>query len=87
VYQVRESLSSNLPKHAARFGRKPARQFSSVLRIVLPAWLQIIGTIEDPADHVPFSEPYRVVPHSVQHSAVDLPVGLGSSRTRGTMSQ
>jgi len=55
---MRESLSGNLPKHAARIGRKPLRELSSVLRIGLTAWLQIIGTVEHPADHVPFGESY-----------------------------
>ena len=55
---MRESLSGNLPKHAARIGRKPVRELSPVLRIGLPAWLQIIGAIEHPADHVPFGESY-----------------------------
>src|SRR5437867_13067053 len=81
VYQVRESLSGNLTEYPARIGRKPAREFSSVLRFLLPARFQIVGTVKHPTDHIPLGEAHRVIPNGVQHAAVGLPVRLGPGRT------
>jgi hypothetical protein len=67
---VRESLSGNLTEHRAGVGGELERELGSVLRLLRPTRFQIVGTVEHPADHVPFGEPYRVVANGVQHSAV-----------------
>ena len=77
--------SGYLAQHSSWITGETGRQLGPSALIEVPARLQEIGAVEDPAYHVPLRQPHAVVTHRVEHAAIGFAVGLGPSRAGGAM--
>lgn len=84
---MEDTGTGDFAEYAAGVARQPLSQFGAALPIEGALGVEKIGTIENPADHVPFREPEGVIADRIEHTTVDLTLGLCMSRACGTVPQ
>lgn len=84
---MEDTGTGDFAEDAAGVARQTFSQFGASLPIEGAFGVEKVGTIENPADHVPFREPEGVVSDRVEHTTVDLALGLCMSRACGTVPQ
>jgi hypothetical protein len=77
---VEETRASDLPEDTSWIAGKAVGQLGPILPVERPAGIQVIGTVEYPADHVPLSESERVIANSVEHAPIILSLRSRSGR-------
>jgi hypothetical protein len=79
--------AGNFTQHRAWIGREASRQFSSALAIERTSRLEVVGAVQDSADHVPLRQAHRVIADRVEHAAIVLAFGPRPRSTGGPMSE
>jgi len=84
---VYESGTGDFTEDPTRIRGQTLRQLRPVFPLERPTWLQIIGTIEYPAHHVPLGQPQGMVSNCIEHASVVLAQSPGPRRAGRSMAE
>jgi hypothetical protein len=82
---MEEAGASDFAEHSARISGQALGQLGAAIAVELALGIEKVGTIENPAHHVPLGEADGVVPDGIEHAPVDLALCLGMGGTGGAM--
>jgi len=77
---MKETSACDFPEDSSWIAGKAVGKFGPVLPVKEPAGIQVIGAVEYAADHIPLSQPERVIANGIEHAPIILALRPRSGR-------
>jgi hypothetical protein len=82
---VEDTGTSDFTENTTGIMRKSLSEVGTCLAGEGAVGIEIVGTIEDPSDHVPLGQTNRVIADRIEHATIHFSVSLRMSRARGAV--